>query len=178
MGVRQRLGAECVEPPQRKLAVRPGVGPHPTDHALWRLDGLGSEDPLGDRSPAARAGRRLPELHEARHLLGWPGCAGQGAEREQHVRAERFERGAVVDFREHEVVRRRAQRGRHDALSLFHDRQVGSLAEGQRILLQTRAEPEDQVVLGLARRQELARVLQELGGVLVAVNVHEIPRER
>ena len=57
-------------------------------------------------------------------------------------------------------------------LALFHDRQVRSLAEGQRILLQTRREPEDQVVLGLARRKELTRVPQELGGVLVAVNVH------
>ena len=69
-------------------------------------------------------------------------------------------------------MRRRAHRRAHHAAVALDDREVRRLAVHQRRHPQPRAEPEDQVVLGLPRAEELARVGEEAVGALVPRELH------
>ena len=69
-------------------------------------------------------------------------------------------------------MRRCPERCRDDLAAILDDRQVGRLAVEQRLTPQARGDPQDQVVLGLARGKERARLLDERLDVLVTGQLH------
>jgi hypothetical protein len=65
-------------------------------------------------------------------------------------------------------VRGRPHAGADDPAGVLDDREVGRLAVDQRLAQEARADAEDQVVLGFARAEEVARVGEEVAGALMS----------
>ena len=78
-----------------------------------------------------------------------------------HVPHERFDRGQVVDLRQHHVVRRRPDGGPDDPVAVLADGEVGRSSERPGVADQLGTDAEQQVVLGLAFGEERARLREE-----------------
>src|SRR5439155_27057606 len=85
----------------------------------------------------------------------------------------------VVELREDQVVGRRPHRAGHYPAAVLDDGEVrGLVAVSERVLAQPARQPEDQVVLGLARDEEITRALEELVRRVTAQNVHGTSSQR
>ena len=133
--------------------LRP-VDPEPHDHA----------------GGGARA--LLPERHESLHRRARAADSGERLEGVLRVVGKRPERLVVVDLGEDQVVGRRAHRHRHDPLIVERDREIRVFTVGARLGTQPARQPEDQVVLGLARAEEFAGLREERVRVLVPLDAH------
>ena len=147
----ERLAHEPFRPGKDDVAVggrrHPG---HPGDRAR-RDDRRQPVDPLRHGQRGGRPAPGVPGRREDADPLGRPGHARQGPI--QGVLDQGVDRRRIVDLGQDQPERRRLDRGSNHSALAVNDGQVW-LPVPFRRLAQARADPEDQVVLGLARHKE------------------------
>jgi hypothetical protein len=157
----ERLVHEGIHPRDQEVAVGLGGEPDLAGYADRRLDSLEPIDPLGPALAAPQAVWPAPGLGELPSDLDRAGRAGDGEPTAVEVGCERRRRGRIVHARQDQVPGRRHERGTDHATGARHGGQVRGCARETWVRDQRRADPEQQVVLGLALGKEAASSLEE-----------------
>ena len=94
-----------------------------------------------------------PRLHECPHVVDRPDGAGQIAI--DQIVGEQGDRRRIVDLRQDELEGWRLERDRDDAVTVGHRREIGRRGVRLGRVAHVLGDAEEQVVLGLARDQEV-----------------------
>jgi hypothetical protein len=166
------VGAEPLQPRQNQLAVVVRVRAHPAGDTCGDRHRVSAVDPLGDRKLCPGARQLLPEACEPLDRRRRPDGPGQGAERVAYVERQRLEGALVVDLGEHKIVWRRSQRRRDDCAVRGNGGEVGVGPVRPRVVSQPCAQPEEKVVLGLARDEKVVDPRTKAPDVEVPLDLH------
>ncbi len=162
IGLRQRLHQEVVDERHEQFSIGGRGKANVPGHAGGRDHARTLIDPLAELEPSLESPRRAPRVGEGpRRRFGRRNAGRRRLERRE-VRGDLAD-GAidvgVIDMRQDDVERWRHQRRREDPVRIRDDRKVWPRVEREAVGLvgdQVRRDPVQEVVLGLARRQERA----------------------
>ena len=170
IGPAECLAQEVADVLDQEVAIGRRRQPEVARYAGRRSNAFDPIDPLRHRSLRRQAVPSGPRLGEPPRGLDRSGHAGQAPAIAVEVDAERVRRRLVIEAGHDEVERGRHDRGAHDG-SRARLREAASQGQEGRagrtlgVGDQARGDPEDQVVFGLARRQEWARRREEGGAI-------------
>ncbi len=117
-----------------------------------------------------RATARGPLLHECPHVVDRADGAGEIAI--DQVVGEQGDRGRIVDLGQDELERWRLERDRDDPVAVGHSGEIGRRAERLGRVAHVLGHAQEQVVLGLARDQEVPGRGEEVIDVYVTPQLH------
>ena len=111
-----------------------------------------------------------PLLHECPHVVDRSDGAGQVAI--DQIVGEQGDRRRIVDLREDELEGRRLERDRDDPVAVGHRREIGRRRVRLGRVAHVLGDAQEQVVLGLARDQEVPGRGEEVFDVGVPPQLH------